>query len=231
MTEHRPEPRSTAQVAVRVYGMGADGKAFFQNALATNLSHQGALLEQIEHELKVGEIIGVQYGDKKVRCRVVWVIKAETTAKNQAGVRLLPDQECPWKDELVAEAPAAEATESSDNRRRYYRHRTPLSLQLWDQRSAAPMRINATDVSGNGCYIETILPFAKGTQLQIDFWIDAQKISTPAVVRTCDGGVGMGIEFTGLKEEDRRRFQKYLDEIDPQPADPEPSASGESPKA
>lgn len=53
------------------------------------------------------------------------------------------------------------------------------------------------DISGGGCYVETLLPFPRNARLSVTFWLDSEKITSPAVVRTCDGGVGMGIEFTG----------------------------------
>jgi hypothetical protein len=36
-----------------------------------------------------------------------------------------------------------------------------------------------------------------------------------AVVRTRDPGVGMGIEFTGLPDDSKQRFQAHLEKIDP----------------
>ena len=80
----------------------------------------------------------------------------------------------------------------------------------------APTRINATDVSGNGCYIETMMPMQIGTVLRLDMWIDTDRISATGVVRTCDPGVGNGIEFTGLPADGKIKLQKYLDAIDPQ---------------
>jgi len=77
------------------------------------------------------------------------------------------------------------------------------------------MRVNATDVSGNGCYVETIMPLTVATSLKVDFWIDQEHISSSAIVRTRDPGVGMGIEFTGLTEDTKRRFQAHLDVLDP----------------
>ena len=35
------------------------------------------------------------------------------------------------------------------------------------------------------------------------------------MVRTRDTGVGMGIEFTGLPEESKKKFQAHLDKLDP----------------
>jgi hypothetical protein len=215
MTEHRPEPRSTADLPVRVYGMGADGHAFTQPARAGNLSKEGALISGLEHELTVGDTIGVQYGDKKVRCKVVWVINAGALHKIQVGVQLLNDQDCPWKTELTSTVDGKPVVELPANRRRFYRHKISFPMELRDERVNTPMRVNATDVSGNGCYIETILPLPKGTTLKVDFWMDTEKIVTTAIVRTSDPGVGMGIEFIGLLEEKRNRLQQHLDKLDP----------------
>ena len=71
-----PAPRSTLDLTVRVWGMGADDHPFFQNATAQNVSATGACIYGIEHELKVSDIIGVQYQNKKARCKVVWVVDA-----------------------------------------------------------------------------------------------------------------------------------------------------------
>jgi hypothetical protein len=59
------------------------------------------------------------------------------------------------------------------------------------------------------------MPLAVSTVLRVDFWIDQERVSTTATVRTRDPGVGMGIEFTGLPEDSKRRFQEYLDKQDP----------------
>lgn len=78
-----------------------------------------------------------------------------------------------------------------------------------------PLRVNATDISGNGCYVETVMPLAVATALRVDFWIGEEHVSPSAVVRTRDPGVGMGIEFTGMTEDMKKRFQAHLDKLDP----------------
>ena len=59
------------------------------------------------------------------------------------------------------------------------------------------------------------MPFPVSTPLRIEFWIEEERISASASVRTRDPGVGMGIEFTGLPQETKDRFQAHLDQIDP----------------
>lgn len=213
MAGEQPEPRQTADLPVRVWGMSAEGRPFSQNARAQNISADGALLSGVENELKVGDVIGIQCGEKKARCTVVWVMNTGPIKKNQVGVRLVAEQECPWKSHLEPEnAPPAVPP---GNKRRYARHKISFPLELRDERVGTPMRINSTDVSGNGCYVETIMPLAVATPLRVDFWMQNEHISTRAEVRTCDPGVGMGIEFTGLPRADKERLQRYLDGIDP----------------
>jgi hypothetical protein len=95
------------------------------------------------------------------------------------------------------------------------RHRISFPLEFRDERVNTPMRVNATDISGNGCYVETAMPLPISTVLRLEFWIDQERISSSATVRTRDPGVGMGIEFTGLADESKKRFQAYLDKQDP----------------
>ena len=110
------------------------------------------------------------------------------------------------------------------NRRRFYRHKIGFPIELRDERVKTPIRINTTDVSGNGCYVESMMPMPAGTIVRLDFWLDSEHINIAAVVRTCDPGVGNGIEFTGLSPDGKAHMQAYLDAIDPQMGIAEPES-------
>jgi len=216
MSAQGSAPRATLDLKVRVWGMGANGQPFFQNATAQNISATGACIFGIEPELKVGDVIGVQYEGKKARCKVIWVVDAGALKKTQIGVQLVVDQECPWAAVLPNDMKAEERTQQrQDNRRKFARHKISFPLELRDERVNTPLRVNATDISGNGCYVETVMPLNVGTALRVDFWIEEEKLSPTAIVRTRDPGVGMGIEFTGLPEEGKKRFQTHLEKLDP----------------
>jgi hypothetical protein len=214
MDEHQSEPRLSVDLPVRVWGMTAEGRPFSQHARAQNISSEGALLSGLESELKVGDVVGVQCDEKKTRCTVIWVMNTGPVKKNQVGIKLVADQECPWKDYLPLDGASVKIAPS--NRRRWPRHRVSLPLELRDERAKAPIRVNATDVSGNGCYVESMMPIPLGTVLKVDLWLDSEHISITAVVRTSDPGVGNGIEFTGMATDLKDRLQAYLDAIDPQ---------------
>jgi hypothetical protein len=200
---------------LRVWGMGADNQPFHQNATAQNVSATGACIHGLEHELKVGDVIGVQYENRKARCKVIWLADAGGLRKTQVGVQLVADQECPWLAQLPPEVRSAAQPTDPENRRRYQRHKISFPLELRDERVNTPMRVNATDISGNGCYVETVMPLPIGTVLKVDFWIDEDHVSASATVRTRDPGVGMGIEITGMTDETKTRFQAHLDKMDP----------------
>jgi hypothetical protein len=210
--DRRPETRLSNIILVRVWGMDADGRPFFQNAHATNISTQGATFSRINHPLKAGDVIGVQHGEKKARCKVVWVVDSGAARQIEAGVQLLPGQQSPW-EEVTTTAKAA--TDSAKNKRRYVRHKVwfPLEIGFEDSRRTH-MQTNATDIGGRGCYVETLLPLPLGTKVKITFWMDSEKIQTSGVVRASDGGVGMGIEFTQLDDHVQQRLQKYLEKLD-----------------
>jgi hypothetical protein len=213
MAEQQSEPRLSVDLPVRIWGMSADGRPFSQHARAQNISADGALISGVESELKVGDVIGLQCDEKKTRCSVIWVMNTGAVKKNQVGVKLV-GQECPWHNYLPLDGATVPVLDS--NRRRYHRHKISLPLELRDERVNAPLRINATDVSANGCYVESMMPVPLGTALRVDFWLDSEHVKITAVVRTCDPGVGNGIEFTGMPADTKERMQTYLEAIDPQ---------------
>ncbi len=205
-----------ADVLVRVWGMAA-GRAFFQNVYARHLSSTGALLANVEHPLEPEDVIGVQYGDKKARFRVLRVSDGGLPQRIYAEVQLVEGQHCPWEDNLGAAQ--ASVSSAGHNKRRFPRLRVRFPLELRpDRPGSAPMQTNTADISGRGCYVETLVPPPLGTHFGVVFWIDDEKVTTTGVVRASDPGVGMGIEFTGLDDQIRERLQKVLAELSGQSA-------------
>jgi hypothetical protein len=208
-------PRATLDLRIRVFGMGANNQPFNQYATAQNVSLTGARISGLEHELKVGDVIGIQYEAKKARCKVMWAAEAGGVKRVQVGVQLLPNQECPWISQLPEEMRSSTSVPTPDNRRRFQRHKMSFPLELRQAQMNGAMRVTAADISASGCYVQIALPLAVSARVQVDFWIDQEKVSTSGTVRTRDPGLGMGIEFTGLAEETKERFQTYLDNMNP----------------
>lgn len=103
--DRRREPRRLANLLVLVWGVDTQGERFLQEAHARDISLSGALLSGLDADLKSGDVIGILYGKKKARYRVVWVRYDEMGDKMQAAVHRLESDACPWLDLLTDEAP------------------------------------------------------------------------------------------------------------------------------
>lgn len=194
--------------------MDANGKAFFQNVHARNLTAYGAELVALEYPLNPQDVVGVQLGEKKARFRIVKVADAPLPQRINVEVEALQGQEAPWKELIPSAAISKEPT--GRDKRRYVRHRIQFPIELRDERGgAAHMQTAATDISGRGCYVEMLVPFPLATSVIVTFWIESEKVSTSGIVRASDPGVGMGIEFTGLAEAVQERMQRHVEKLDP----------------
>ena len=75
------------------------------------------------------------------------------------------------------------------------------------------MGFKTADIGGQGCYVETMVPFPLKKAVTITFWLNSERVKTTAIVRTSDGGVGMGIEFTGLEDATQKELQEHLENL------------------
>jgi hypothetical protein len=212
MTHQRPEPRFNSSLPVRVFGMTAQGKPFVQKARTQNISRNGALIAGIDDALNVGDTIGVQVEQKKARFRVVWV-SAGLTGKYQIGLQMQGGQEPPWTTVLPGQQVPSDRPPTKQRRRP--RHRIFINIELRNEHTSSPLRVTATDISGNGCYVESMLPLPPGTHLRAQLCLGTERLTTSAVVRTCDQGLGMGIEFVTLTPEQQDEVQRHLQRLNP----------------
>jgi len=222
--ERRREPRLVTNLLLRAWGMGSDGHTFFQDVQTDNISSLGAKISGIEHQIRPGDVIGLQLpGDGKARFRVVWMIGVSRLLQFQAGLQLVEGQQCLWTKELAEGATSLIPSHKDPlkNNRRFERLKLHFPLEFHDETTGSRMQTNATDISGRGCYVETLLPLARGTELDISFWIDSSKVDTTGIVRASDGGVGMGIEFTGLDLDSQQHLQHYLEKLKKQNIEPD----------
>ena len=89
-----------------VWGVDARGERFLQEARARDISLSGALLSGLDADLKSGDVVGILFGKKKARYRVVWVRYDCAGDKMLVAVHRLEADACPWLDLLVEEESA-----------------------------------------------------------------------------------------------------------------------------
>ena len=84
-------------------------------------------------------------------CRESFAVPVWRHGAGPAAHRPHPlDEERPWLSELPVEVRSKISSADPDNRRRFQRHKVSFPLEFRDERVNTPMRVNATDISGNG---------------------------------------------------------------------------------
>ncbi len=212
------EPRFLADLVARVFGMDAEGRPFSRKAHILDISDRGARLSGLDVKLLVGDVIGVQLGDRKARCRVIWFTGPAPPI--EVGVEIVAGQPCPWDRERAAHRstatpPILRSAPVAKDKRKFRRHRISFPIEIRDGRSlGAGNAATTADMSAGGCYVETRTPLPVRERVTISFWLNSERVQTTAVVRTSDGGVGMGIEFTGLDEVAQQQLQRQVESMD-----------------
>ncbi len=69
-----------------------------------------------------------------------------------------------------------------------------------------------SDVSLGGCYIETMFPLPKGTEVEITLHV-GEGVLALGTVMTCDPNIGNGIMFTKILPEDREELRVQLEAV------------------
>jgi c-di-GMP-binding flagellar brake protein YcgR len=95
-------------------------------------------------------------------------------------------------------------------RRKYERVRTKIPCELIVRGNKSALRIETSDLSSGGCYIETMFTIPVGTPVELKLWIDGVRVDTHAVVATCDPQVGNGLRFVIITSKDRARIQAFV---------------------
>src|SRR6202049_3533198 len=93
MVERRQEPRAQTDLAVQISGRDANGMSFRQSATARSISNSGALLSGLFQEIRSGDLLWVEYQQRKARFRIVWVRDSRSERKTQAAVQRIAREE------------------------------------------------------------------------------------------------------------------------------------------
>ena len=87
------------------------------------------------------------------------------------------------------------AAPNASERRRHKRYFCPLPIEITSPALRFPVRGETSDVSLSGCYVNTLMPLSRDLIIDVRISLNGTTISSAACVRTCDHGVGNGIEF------------------------------------
>lgn len=213
----RREPRKPVQLAVRILGTDANGKAFAEKVDALDASRSGLRVQGLSVALKIEDTVSVSYKEQKARYRVKWVVPREPSGGGrtrwEAGLENFSPERNIFDFPLPTPILDHYAGPSSSERRAAPRIRCTASAELHPEGRAAPIMVGIADLSVGGCFIDMPMPLAKGTQLKVTLWLDTVKVQSDAVVSNLRPGFGMGLHFTGLPPEEQNKLEQYLAKI------------------
>ena len=97
--------------------------------------------------------------------------------------------------------------------RRYPRVKAALQVELRMEGTTAPIRVQTTDISAGGFYVEMSITLEVGAILDVALWLPTEKIMTKARVVTRHPQFGNGYQFIKLPTEDESRISHYIESL------------------
>jgi hypothetical protein len=93
--------------------------------------------------------------------------------------------------------------------------RFPFSpaVEALDVQADTRIKGRLSDISRNGCYVDTINPFAKDAAVTLTVTRDNQSFKTQAKVVYSKMGMGMGLLFTTAEPDQLRTLGSWLNEL------------------
>ncbi|MGA2354871.1 MAG: PilZ domain-containing protein [Terriglobales bacterium] len=99
------------------------------------------------------------------------------------------------------------------DRRRYPRRTVQVQVELHQEGSDVPLRMETTDLSRGGCYIQLMMPLPVGGRVQVKLWLDGQPIVIHGRIVTRHPQFGNGIMFMDYEGQAEVLLNHYLDAI------------------
>jgi hypothetical protein len=216
------EPRVDISLDVKVWGLDVYGKPFVQHARTVNASSAGARLIGIDC-VREGEVISLQHGESKARCKVIWVGR-DAAKSRQIGIQCVEPDKSLFGSKLKLPAVAAATytgrtgaaqpaparrtmAETPGTRRAQQRFHVAGGVELRRNEGAPPVFGNLSDVSVTGCYVETVSSLPVGTEVLFMLRIRDSVVRGRAQVKTSHHAVGVGLVFMHLSQEDQQKLE------------------------
>lgn len=111
---------------------------------------------------------------------------------------------------LRLSAERLEKAQTSSDRRRHQRHVIDGGAELRTKGSDTRTWGTLTDVSASGCYVQMYFSPGVRAQLKMTLNLGDVPILADGIVKVVYPGLGAGIEFTKIMDEDRQRLNELL---------------------
>lgn len=209
----RSQPRKHIAVPVRIFGTDSSGQVFSEKALTVNVNRNGAELSGVRSSISLDEIVGLTYGANRVHFRVKWIGKAGTPEAGHVGLLNIAPEKPLWDFPLPSNA-VDDFQGGSLELRKTPRFRCQNSVEVHAS-GGATFWGTVADLSVTGCYIEIPIPLQPGTKLKVGIWFGQTKAWAEAQVTHRTPGMGIGLKFIEISDQDRDQIRRFLETLAP----------------
>jgi c-di-GMP-binding flagellar brake protein YcgR len=98
-------------------------------------------------------------------------------------------------------------------RRAHTRHDVHVQIELHPENCDFPMRLETTDLSRGGCYIQLMMPLPVGIKAIAKLWLGDQPIVAHCRVVTKHPQYGNGIMFVDFEDQGEPLLNRYIDKV------------------
>jgi hypothetical protein len=109
--------------------------------------------------------------------------------------------------------PASLGGLANSERREAPRHPFIASAEETDLASGTRLSARVSELSLKGCYLDTLNPFPKGTQIRLVIFHGGATFTALATVIYPQPNMGMGVEFSAVEPEQLKVLLKWLEEL------------------
>jgi hypothetical protein len=102
-------------------------------------------------------------------------------------------------------------TATEPDRRQFPRYNTQVQIEIRQEDSDVPMRLETTDLSRGGCYVQLLIPLSVGIRVRLTLWLDGYPAIISGLVVTRHPQFGNGIMFVDFEGEADQLLKRYLD--------------------
>jgi hypothetical protein len=94
--------------------------------------------------------------------------------------------------------------------RREPRYPFIASAELLEENSGARMNSRISDLSLNGCYVDTVNPLPDGTLVRLRIFTETHTFEAPATVVYSHAFMGMGMKFREVQPKSEEVLRQWL---------------------
>lgn len=102
---------------------------------------------------------------------------------------------------------------TTNDRRQYPRYTVQVQIEIHPEGSLVPTRLETTDLSRSGCYIQMLTPLPVGLRVQATLWLADSVLVVRGRVVTRHPQFGNGIMFVDFEDQAEVLLNRYLDAI------------------